>query len=105
MKKLSNNILGISFLQAVTAGLVIWLWSLVMTNGQKWIDIPPEASQFGPLLILPLIFIIVATLSSGAVLGYPLYLALQKKWIEAIKIILFTVLWLAIFTIILISVL
>jgi len=105
MKKTIVNISTISLCQAVITGLVIWLWSLVMTNGEKWVDASPEASQFGPLLILPIIFIITATLSAGAVLGYPLYLALQKRWAEAIKIILLTVLWLAIFAVILMFIL
>jgi len=105
MKNLFKNIWGISFLQAVGASFIIWLWSTVMTNAENWISTPPEASQFAPLLIIPLIFIITATLAGSAILGYPLYLALNQKWQEAMKIIALTVFWLIVFTLIFISIL
>lgn len=96
---MKNNI-GISFLQAALASLVIWLWSIVMINGEQWFNagMQPNAVSF---VMIPIIFIIVATLSGGAVLAYPLYLAFQAQWKKAVSLILLTLLWLSIFSIIL----
>jgi len=102
MKKLITHILGISFLQALVAGLIIWSWSLVMINAEDWMTLGPESSHMAPMLIMPMIFIITATLSGGAVLGYPLYLAFQKSWAKAVVLVLLTLFWLGILSTVLI---
>ncbi len=103
MKKISSNVLVISFLQAMGAGLVILVWSWVMTKGEGWMSMGSDSTNMMALmLIMPLIFIITATLSGGAVLGYPLYLAFQKNWTKAAIIVLLTLVWLAIFSTLLI---
>ena len=74
-----------------------------MTNASGWMGMGSGLHNMTtPMLIMPLIFIITATLAGGAVLGYPLYLALQKKWTKAAIIVLLTLLWLAIFSTLLI---
>jgi hypothetical protein len=49
-----------------------------------------------------MVFIIVAVLSAGAVLGYPIYLIFNQKWGIAIGLILLTLVWLGLFSAILI---
>ena len=86
---------GLSLIQAIGAGVVVWLWSVIMNNGEKWFG--SGNPGMAGWVIIPLIFIIVATLSAGAVLGYPLYLVLHKKdWGKAVTLLLLTVVWLAI---------
>ena len=97
---MKNNV-GISFLQAAFASLVIWLWSIVMMNGERWFGTGTQPDEALSFVLIPILFIIVATLSGGAVLAYPLYLAFQAKWKRAVFLILLTLLWLAIFSIIL----
>ena len=103
MNKLKDSLLGVSFLQAASTSLVIWLWSIVMMNGERWFDTGTQPNPIS-FIMIPIAFIIVATLSGGAVLAYPLYLAFQSKWKKAGSLILLTLLWLAIFSIILISI-
>ena len=93
MKRL-KDLVWFSLAQAVAAFVVVWLWAQLMTHGESWFG---EAPDFMGMLAVPLVFIIVATLSAGAVLGYPLYLAFHKKdWPSAVKLLSFTLVWLAI---------
>jgi hypothetical protein len=98
MNSLWRN-LGISMLQAIGAGLVVWIWSLVMSNiSDRFV----ESNTLG-LLLFPLIFIIVAVLSAGLVLGYPLYLAFKGEWKRVVILISLTLVWLAFFSYIIIQ--
>lgn len=103
MKKDRWQLVGWSFLHAATAGVVVWLWSLFMTNLQSFMNTTsqPMAHNF---VIMPLIFMITAVLAAGAVLGRPIFLALKGRWNEAVILTLLTVLWLGIFSAILISI-
>lgn len=99
--KYLKEIWQLSLLQALLASIVVWLWSTVMHNGEKWFG----GSDPGIVgwVAVPLIFIIVATLSAGAVLGYPLYLAFhQKNWPKAVALLGLTLLWLVLISVVLI---
>lgn len=103
MRRQIKEVLGLSLMQAVGAGVVVWLWSVVMSNGEKWFG--SGNPGMAGWIAIPLIFIIVATLSAGAVLGYPLYLVLHKKsWGQAVALLLLTILWLIIIATLLIFV-
>jgi len=96
-----KKVLKLSVLQAISASVVVWLWSQVMTHGEQWFGKEPTNS-IGIVAVL-LIFIITAVLSAGAVLGYPLYLAFHKKdWPKAVTLLGMTIVWLAIVSAILI---
>ncbi len=92
MKRIKEYI-GVSFIQAFGASLFVWLWSMFMTNISKFVDTNDQMSATGFVLI-PLMFIIVAVLSAGAVLGYPIYLVLNNKWPRAITLVVLTLVWL-----------
>ncbi len=93
--------LGISFAQALTASVVVWLWSMFMMNINKFFDTAtqPTGSQF---VIIPVMFIIVAVLSAGAVLGYPIFLAFNNQWPKAIALVVLTLVWLGLLAAILV---
>lgn len=97
------KLLGISFLQAAGAGVVLGLWTQFMTNLSKFVDTTAKPDMPGFVLI-PIMFVIAATLSAGAVLGYPVYLAFQKRWKTVIVLVGLTLIWLGIFAAILISI-
>ena len=100
MKKSISSLFGLSFLQAAGAFVVVWLWAELATHGETWFGKTPNFMQ---MLAVPLIFMIIATLSAGAVLGYPLYLAFHKKdWPLAIRLLGYTLVWLAVIATILI---
>lgn len=93
------SLIGISATQAITASVVVWLWSLVMQHSEQWFGEQPDGS-IGIVAFL-LIFIITAVLSASSVLAYPLYLAFHEKdWPKALKLLGLTVLWLAVIAIV-----
>ncbi|MEA1909760.1 MAG: hypothetical protein U9M89_01940 [Patescibacteria group bacterium] len=93
LKSLKSSV-GISIIQTAVTVLIVWLWSLLMHFGADSFSNNQDVANW---LTIPLIFMIVATLSAGAVLGYPLYLAVHdRKWWKAIALVLLTLLWLSI---------
>lgn len=97
------QLIGISLLQAIGASVVLGLWTLFMTNLSHFVDTTSKPDMPGFILI-PVAFVIAATLSAGSVLGYPIYLALQKHWKKAVSLVGLTILWLMVFATILIFV-
>ena len=95
--------LGISFAQALTASVVVWLWSMFMMNINKFVDADSQMGTAGFVLI-PLMFIIVAVLSAGAVLGYPIFLAFNNQWLKATTLVALTLIWLGLLAVVLIFV-
>jgi hypothetical protein len=86
--------IGISFVQAFMTGLFVWLWTIFMLNMDKFVATAdkPAANSF---LLVPIMFIIAAALSAGAVLGYPIYLVVaHRAWGRAVGLILLTLIWL-----------
>lgn len=102
MKKIANFI-GISLLQAISAGLIVWLFGLLVNNMERLREVG-ERGGITDFLAIPMVFMIVAVLSAGAVLGYPIYLIFNQKWGMAIGLILLTLVWLGLFSAILIYV-
>ena len=102
MKWLKKYI-GISFVQAFAASVFVWLWSMFMTNINQFVDTTSQMSSTGFVLI-PLMFIIVAVLSAGAVLGYPIFLAFNNQWAKAIGLVVLTLVWLGLFSALLVFV-
>ncbi|MDD5605758.1 MAG: hypothetical protein PHR51_00245 [Patescibacteria group bacterium] len=100
MKRIGQFI-GISLVQAAVAGAIVWLWGLLMTNMEKLADISANNGAYG-FLIVPIIFMIVAVLSAGAVLGYPIYLVFNNQWGRAIGLIILTLVWLGLLSAIMI---
>ena len=72
-------------------GLVSW----VMTHGQEFFGEPK--GFIGPVAFL-LLFVLSATVTSLLVLGRPVYLYFNGAKIEAVKILLSTVGWLGLIT-------
>ncbi len=101
MKKNTTTLWALGLLQAVGASLVLWGWTIFMTNINKFVaeTTPPTLPAF---LIIPVTFVITAVLSAGAVLGYPIFLALNKNWPQALWLVGWTLIWLAVLTVILI---
>jgi len=103
---MGKNILrfiGISFVQALGASVFVWFWSMFMLNIDKFVATAdePSASSF---ILIPIMFIIVAVLAAGSVLGYPIYLAIKDKWSKAIGLVALTLVWLALLAVILVYV-
>src|SRR3990167_4050822 len=104
MKKKVYSILVLSIVQAVGAGLVLWLWSLFITNAEKWMKVGNNQPSVASMVVLPSVFIITAVMSGGAVLGYPLALVLKGRWYGAISLVALTLTWLGLLAAILISI-
>ena len=103
---MGKNILrfvGISFAQALSASVFVWLWSMFMLNINQFVD-ESEAMNTTGFILIPIMFIIVAVLAAGSVLGYPIYLAVKDQWGRAIGLVSLTLIWLGILAIILVYV-
>ncbi|MBN2585521.1 hypothetical protein JXA59_02645 [Patescibacteria group bacterium] len=104
MKKKVYSIFVLSIVQAIGAGLVLWLWSLFITHADKWINVSNNQPTVASMVVLPAVFIITAVASGGAVLGYPLSLVLKGRWYSAITLVALTLLWLALLAVALIAI-
>lgn len=92
-----NNLIKRSLLNALgTAAYVIALVTLVL-NGEKIFGTINEI--FAPIAFL-LTFVISASITSGLVLGKPILMFLEGQKKEAVKLFIYTIVWLAIFAII-----
>jgi len=96
----NNSLIKISFLQAL--GLVVYcsIVGFALAHGEQWFSKIPQ--YFAPLLSL-LLFSTSALVCGLITLSYPIILSLKKKQpIKALKLILYTVLWLISFILIVI---
>jgi len=89
MKKLSFPFIG--FLQAIGVVAYVALVSGFMCLLNSVMIEPPEI--IGMMMIL-LLLVFSAGLTGMLVFGYPIYLALQKQWKEALLVTLYTFLFL-----------
>jgi len=92
----------IAFLQAL--GLVVYcsLIGLLLWRGESLFGGPPYLF-LGPALFLVL-FVVSALISALAVLGYPFILFWEKKKTsEALKLIVYTIAWLILFILLVIT--
>ena len=101
MKKSATAIWVLGLGQAIGAGVVLWGWTWFMTNLDKFVNTADKPNATG-FVLMPVTFVITAVLSAGAVLGYPIFLALNKNWSKALWLVGWTLIWLAVFAIVLI---
>lgn len=95
MKSLKLILIGLINALSVTA--YISIVSLIMRSGEK---ISGKMDNFfGPVAFL-LLFVLSAAITGSLVLGRPVLLYLENRKPEAIKLFLYTIGWLFIFTVI-----
>lgn len=81
----------VSFLQALGLLLYVCLISIVFWKGNQWF--PKMHPYVGPILMLTL-FAVSALISAIITLGYPFILwQKHKKTKEAVRIVIYTALW------------
>jgi len=81
---MNNKSIKFGLLGGALEGIYISLVGLFFVCAQDWFSGP---SVF-PMILMLMIFVFSAAVSGLLVLGYPLYLALQKKYKEAISTVL-----------------
>lgn len=86
----------IAFIQAVGLTVYVSLVAFFMQNAETWFGPQKDNKIFGTIVFL-LIFVISALLSASIMLGYPALLFFRGKRKTALKIILMSVGWLALF--------
>lgn len=89
MKKI-KNLCCISFLQAVGLVSYVGLVAVIFWKGNEWFG--KMNSYFGPLIVLTL-FSVSALVLALITLGYPFKLWQRGKGDEALKIVVYTALW------------
>ncbi len=95
---MKNNKLGAySFVHSVGVVVYTAIVVLIMNNGEKLFG--KQMNYLGALAML-LLFVLSATIVGLLVLGKPVLLYMDGKKKEAIKLLLMTIMWLLIFTLI-----
>jgi hypothetical protein len=84
-----------SFLNALGTIIYVSLVALVMSNGNRWFG--PGNNILGAIAILSLL-VLSAAIVGALVLGRPILWYLDGKKSEGIKLFLFTLAWLFVFT-------
>ncbi len=82
----------LGFIQALLFGLYVWGVALVIIGTGSWFRTQPN-SVLGSIFGLTL-FVVSAIISGSIVLGYPIYLALNKSFRQAVKVVIATAGWL-----------
>ena len=90
--KLSPRFIG--FLQAAGLTLYVAGFAIFATHIQEWARARGVASPTLGITIFLLAFVISALISGSLLLGYPLVLFFGGKKAEALKIVLWSALWL-----------
>lgn len=92
-----------AFLQALGLVLYCGLVSLIFWQGNSWFG--PLTAPVGPILFLVL-FVVSALISAALVLAYPFLIFWEEKNTrKALKLVLYTTLWLAFFVLLFLSLL
>jgi len=95
----NSKIILTSFLNALGVAIYVSLVSIMMRNGGRIFG--EEDNNFlGPIAFL-LMFIISAAITGSLVVGRPILLYIENRKAEAVKLFIFTIGWLFIFTAIL----
>lgn len=93
-----NKLISRSFLNALGTVVYISFVSLVMSQGNKIFG--EKDTAITPIAALTL-FVLSAAVTGGLVVGKPLLMYLENQKSEAVKLFVYTVCWLGIFTLIL----
>lgn len=86
----NNKLLSISFLCSVGLTIYIAVVAWLLQNGEKLFG--KFSDLWGPILFL-LLFVFSALVSSLLVLGYPIWLYLEKEKKAAIKLLFYNLGW------------
>ncbi|MEK7630206.1 MAG: hypothetical protein AAB432_02370 [Patescibacteria group bacterium] len=85
------------------AGLTFYVSIFAISVQTAGSILPPIPEPIIPMIIFLLLFVFSAIICSALMLGYPIYLFFDNRKQEAVKILIQSVIWLAIFFIIFVS--
>ena len=89
----NKTLVPLGLLHAVMVALYVILISWVMTNGEQWFG--KMDSFIGPALMLMLL-VLSAAITAFLVFGRPVLMYLDQKKQEAVKLLGFTIGWMAV---------
>ena len=92
-----NNLVKNSFLNALGTAIYIVLVVLLVNNLERFL--PKEDNLLMPISAL-MLFVLSATVTGGLVLGKPVMMYLNGERPEAVRMLIYTLGWLALFTVI-----
>jgi len=88
-----NKLISQGLLHAVAVTLYVVLISWVMTNGESWFG---EMDSFVAPALMLMLLVLSAAITAFLVFGRPVLLYLDQKKQEAVKLLGFTIGWMAI---------
>ncbi|MFH1088432.1 MAG: hypothetical protein V1719_01155 [Patescibacteria group bacterium] len=94
------KVIGVSLIQAFIAVLVVWWWAASAFYISRNIDTTTSVGSPGSYTTIPslneLVLVLTSALLIVTILGYPTYLVARKRWVEAIGLLVLTLVWLSI---------
>ena len=96
-----KKIIAWSLINSVAVGLYIVLVVMVISNGERIFG--GDKSVFIPITML-LLFVTSAAITSSLVFGRPIWWYLKGEKKEALKLAIFTIGWLFVFTVLLLAI-
>lgn len=99
---MNKNLLLKTFRNTIAAAAYIFAVSQIMQNGDRIFGV--EDNMLAPFGFL-LMFVLSAAVVGGLIIGYPIYLFFDGKKKESVTALFYSVGWLALYTVIVLSVL
>ncbi|MBI2024198.1 hypothetical protein HYT00_02335 [Candidatus Giovannonibacteria bacterium] len=87
----------VAFAEALGVTLYVSTFSLLVNNIPRWIGVQVSPNPILSIIIFLLTFIISALICGSIVFLYPILLFFDNKKSDALKIVLWTAIWLATF--------
>jgi len=100
---MKNNLITRALLNSLGVLVYVLAISWFLFNGQKIFNQAGKADSFLAPAVMLILLVISATITGMLVLGKPILLYLEDKKIEAIKMLSYTVGWLAVIAMIILG--
>ncbi|EQB63152.1 MAG: hypothetical protein RBG1_1C00001G0731 [candidate division Zixibacteria bacterium RBG-1] len=85
---------SIAFFQALGLALYVGLFAFLAIHIVPWFENNPATHPALGIILFLLAFVISAVISGSIILGYPIFLFFEGKRKDALKIVLWSVVWL-----------
>ena len=92
---MNKQLLTTTFRNTALAAVYIFLVSQIMQHGSQWFG---QKDNFLTPFVVLLLFSLSAAMVGGLVLGQAVILVLEKKSAEGVKAVIYSIGWLAVYT-------
>jgi len=94
---MNKQLLTSTFRNTALAAVYIFLVSQIMQHGSQWFG---QKDNFVTPFVVLMLFSLSAAVVGGLVLGQAVILVLEKKTAEGVKAAIYSIVWLAVYTLV-----